>query len=326
MSLLKISLLVPTYKRPDLLERCLKSIKSAIFGNQQLFEVVVSDDSNLEANLVLFEKFKSDWQGTAYYHGRNQPLGQQRNFNFLIDQASGEWIQFVHDDDYLLPNIGDLLVEYSEFGQKNNFSVFKFGNILVSHHGKTLRREKPHANQYSNQQEAILKIARDSSYIRFPSIFARRNAYLKLNKFNVDLAYCADMALWFDFAANYGIYEISEFSVAYTVHDAAGTTLMYTPEYLDKIQAIVSRNLELITDRKVVSRINGFFIWKFALAGIIRAIKARDLAMYQQRVLLLGHLKNKGVRCPLKYAALNYAFKIASCLMPNVQKSTHHTR
>ncbi|MFZ1799256.1 MAG: glycosyltransferase family 2 protein [Chitinophagaceae bacterium] len=90
-----ISICIPAYKRVDSLKRLLASIAIQTFKD---FEVVITDDSPDDSVQILAGTFKEKFP--LKYFKNNAVLGTPANWNASIDQASGEWIKIMHDDDW----------------------------------------------------------------------------------------------------------------------------------------------------------------------------------------------------------------------------------
>lgn len=93
----KVSICLPTYKRPDLLIGCIESCFAQTHTN---IEIVIGDDSPDErTERLIAERYGND-ERIAYR--RNTPaLGQARNVASLFARATGDKILLIHDDDYL---------------------------------------------------------------------------------------------------------------------------------------------------------------------------------------------------------------------------------
>ena len=85
---MKLSILIPTHKRPQLFKRCLQSDLDQITDD---IEVIINNDSNDIEELmhpqVRDYYFKFDTLSEVYQH--------------LLNHARGEYVYFLEDDDYL---------------------------------------------------------------------------------------------------------------------------------------------------------------------------------------------------------------------------------
>lgn len=90
-----ISYIVPTYNRPELLKRALASIGKQAYSN---FEAVVVNDCGQDPAAVVSE-FPF---ARLINHDRNLGLSTARNTG--INNARGEYIGYLDDDDWLYPD------------------------------------------------------------------------------------------------------------------------------------------------------------------------------------------------------------------------------
>jgi len=96
--MVKLSVVIPTYERPDDLERCLESLYSANQTIEEDFEILVSDDSiSADSKRLVRSKFPSVSWGVGK---KNGPAG---NRNAGVARAKGEWIVFLDDDCFATP-------------------------------------------------------------------------------------------------------------------------------------------------------------------------------------------------------------------------------
>jgi glycosyltransferase involved in cell wall biosynthesis len=92
----RLSVLVPATRGGGFLQQALESVLSQDFGD---FELLVSDDSRGRAVRDTVETFADPRLKLL----EGPRAGQVANTAFLWDQAQGELIKYLHDDDYLLP-------------------------------------------------------------------------------------------------------------------------------------------------------------------------------------------------------------------------------
>lgn len=94
------SVVVPTFRRPELLRRCIDSVRAQTFDD---FELIVSDDERDAGR---------SWELCEAVRGadpRIRPIrnegerGQVANTNWGVRHARGTWIKLLHDDDELYP-------------------------------------------------------------------------------------------------------------------------------------------------------------------------------------------------------------------------------
>lgn len=99
----KISIVIPTYKRADLLK---KTLESAV-GQKGFkdYEIVIvdnefEDEGKISNTHKLVQKYNDK---KILYYQNTENLGMTGNWNRGIELASGEYITILHDDDWLEP-------------------------------------------------------------------------------------------------------------------------------------------------------------------------------------------------------------------------------
>ncbi|MFA6152263.1 MAG: glycosyltransferase family 2 protein [Chitinophagaceae bacterium] len=119
--MIKISVVIPTYNRPVLLNRAIRSVLRHKDTNISI-EVVVIDDCSLE-KVNLFE-FK--WDDIVYKRLiRNSGPQEARNEGIFI--ATGDWIIMLDDDDEFLDDtISNAFASIDTVEGKDQFPVFFF--------------------------------------------------------------------------------------------------------------------------------------------------------------------------------------------------------
>ena len=112
---LLISLVIPTYNRSNYLKRCLDSILSQ---EVDCYEIIVSDNASPDDTQEVMQNYL---QYSQIYYFRNETnLGARENIYKATKYAQGEYIFWLSDDDYLLPNsllkVVDVINAHPEVG------------------------------------------------------------------------------------------------------------------------------------------------------------------------------------------------------------------
>jgi glycosyltransferase involved in cell wall biosynthesis len=101
-----ITLCIPTYKRPAVLEIALRSIIEQGFAS---LEVAIGDDSPDMESEELVERMRAEAPFPIRYRHNQPGLGQSANVDALFREAQGRYLILLHDDDLLLPGAIDRL-------------------------------------------------------------------------------------------------------------------------------------------------------------------------------------------------------------------------
>jgi glycosyltransferase involved in cell wall biosynthesis len=97
---LLISICIPAYNAPDLLEATLNSICNQ---NYKHLEIIISDDHSPVPLLSIFEQFKNEYpQYKWVYRFHQSNLGVLYNKKWLLDNSTGQLVSFFEHDDILI--------------------------------------------------------------------------------------------------------------------------------------------------------------------------------------------------------------------------------
>jgi glycosyltransferase involved in cell wall biosynthesis len=102
--MLKLSILIPTYNRAQKLIRMLENIETEIARSDaaNFLEVIVSDNASPDETKIAVEEFIPNGYKIRYFR-QDVNVGFDRNIKFLYEQAKGDYVWYVSDDDILLP-------------------------------------------------------------------------------------------------------------------------------------------------------------------------------------------------------------------------------
>jgi len=146
-----ISICIPTYNGSQYIEKCIESCLAQSYRN---IEIIVCDDCSSDSLLnVLNPYLKKDCRITFYQNEKN--LGLVGNWNKCMNYASGEYIKWLFQDDWMDVNAIEEFVEIANNGydfivSKRNFIL----NELATDEDKMYYSEKVKTlENYFNQDE-----------------------------------------------------------------------------------------------------------------------------------------------------------------------------
>ncbi|AFY47766.1 glycosyl transferase [Nostoc sp. PCC 7524] len=100
----KVSILIPCYNAEMWIAQAIESALKQIYPNK---EVIVVDDGSTDGSLEIIKSFGNS---IRWETGSNQGGNVARNR--LLELSTGEWLQYLDADDYLLPDKIEKQVEY----------------------------------------------------------------------------------------------------------------------------------------------------------------------------------------------------------------------
>ena len=100
-----VSIIIPIYNSEKYLNRCLSSITEQTYSN---IEIVLIDDGSTDDSRSICLDWKSKDDRILVFSKENGGQGSARNYGIKV--ASGEYIVFVDSDDYIHPQMIEVLI------------------------------------------------------------------------------------------------------------------------------------------------------------------------------------------------------------------------
>ena len=101
-----ISIIIPVYNVSKYLDKCVKSILLQTYSN---LEIILVNDGSTDGSGVLCDELKKTDKRICVIHKPNGGLSDARNAG--LDIATGDYIGFVDSDDYVEPDMFQILLE-----------------------------------------------------------------------------------------------------------------------------------------------------------------------------------------------------------------------
>jgi glycosyltransferase involved in cell wall biosynthesis len=125
----KISVIVPTYNRSELLPRAINSILNQTFKD---FELIIVDDGSTDNTKKIIEKYSENDSRIKYIYQENSG-GPPRPKNTGIKIAKGNYIAFLDSDDEWLPSkLEEQIKKYIENDKNHNIGLVGCGAIIIN--------------------------------------------------------------------------------------------------------------------------------------------------------------------------------------------------
>lgn len=154
----KVSIIVPVYNVEKYLSNCIDSILNQIFKD---FELILVNDGSTDKSLDICKHYKNIDNRICIINKENGGLSSARNAG--LDIAKGEYIGFVDSDDYIHPQMYEIL--YNQI-IKNKADISMCAFKKVSEFDKNELLGKFILNQeveISNNEEAVFKLGENDS-------------------------------------------------------------------------------------------------------------------------------------------------------------------
>ena len=249
-------------------------------------------------------------QGAVIAYSQNvPPVSMSVNHNRLIARARGQYILFVHDDDYLLED--GLQAILSSLGQDLSDDVRVFGVRIVDIHGKRIKTQRHWVRRRMAPRRALKTVLSSSSFVRTPGLVVSANGYGAAGGFDTQIGATMDFALNAKLFGAFGATVETAVTSAYTVHPSSNTTGMFNEDTLSRINDVfkVVEGFGVLTPREV-ERCRSRHIHQFVLGGAYRSIKAGDKDSARRVMGLLESPELATVLFSWKWLAVRVGFSL----------------
>lgn len=184
----KLSILIPTHNRCELLKQTIASVFSQSAHLDEI-EVLISNDASSDDTAMYLDQLAKQKKIKVFHHQKN--LGGPGNWHFLLENAKGQFVYLLSDDDCIKP---DFLKTYFSVLEQNPqtqiiYSAIEYcdGNMnplqnhsLSSTPGRLSGRERLKNQLFANHMVM--------------SAIYQRNTFLKVGGWQAKYGTCLDAA------------------------------------------------------------------------------------------------------------------------------------
>ena len=155
-----ISVIVPIYKVEDYLEQCIDSIVNQTYKN---LEIILVDDGSPDRCPQICDEYAQKDNRIIVIHKENGGLSSARNAG--LDIASGDYVEFVDSDDYLVDTMCQDLLKAAE----SQMADVVVCDVYVSKREKleTYSLNSNKITTIQNIENVFLHFIKPQPYIRF---------------------------------------------------------------------------------------------------------------------------------------------------------------
>lgn len=227
-----VSVIVPTYNRPDLLAVCLESINKQTYDH---VEVILINDAGCDVGEIV-KKANIKGNIKCIRHNVNKGLAASRNTGIRL--ATGKYIAYLDDDDRFLPEHVETLVTCLEsipaqvaYTDARRVFQEKYGDVY-----KTIRVDKPYS--YDFDQERFLL----TNYIPVLCMMHEKSCLNNIGIFDETLKVFEDWDLWIRMSRVYSFFHINKVTCEFTWRaDGTSMTSAKLNEYYKTFKLLYKR-------------------------------------------------------------------------------------
>ena len=205
-----VSVIIRTCNRPYVLEHALESVRKQTYKNIEI--VVVEDGKNLSEKMIK-QKFGDL---NLKYRATNEKCGRTVTGNIGLQMASGQYFNFLDDDDVLYPrHIEVLLTQLEKSSFLAAYSIAEESQIVKISDNPFKVKEKRRIIRYKQPFNALLLYS--FNYLPIQSVLFKRCLYEKYGGFDEKLDILEDWDLWVRYSANGDFSFVPEITSKYHV-------------------------------------------------------------------------------------------------------------
>ncbi len=198
MSVLPISVIIPTFNRVDYLKRAIFSVQRQ---SAQCQEIVVVDDGSTDSTQdFILQLAKKDKRIKYLFQENNGPAAAR---NLGIKNCSGDYIAFLDSDDHWHKR--KLEVQYKR--------LFQAKEYLISHTYEKWFRRGVHLNQkkiHIPRDGDIFEHCLQLCAVGMSTVMVKRELFELVGYFDETMRCCEDYDLWLRVSCNYNFLLIPE--------------------------------------------------------------------------------------------------------------------
>jgi glycosyltransferase involved in cell wall biosynthesis len=297
----KITVLMPTYRRPEFLRRAMLSVLGQTYNN---LKIVVFDNASGD-NTEKIVKDLSRNDSRIVYHCHENNMGMLKNFKYAFGSISTPYFAFLTDDDFLAKDCYERAVNVLESHPDIMFVLLD--RLFVDEHVNLVGVG---VSDISNQvvfyrdENRFDAVHSDKIPLTCISAVYRKevaNIYLDMDdRFDIG----SDIRFLFHAAARFNFAVLSKVGAFVTIHSGSFSVLKNNFNLVHK-GVIISRYVEIINDNEISEYIR--FRAAFYLRELLSNNNCKPMLKGALRRLISGlmyptDLKKKIVEVDIKYS------------------------
>ncbi len=241
-----VSVVLRTYKRPDIVGRAIESVLEQTYEN---FELLVIDDHSPDETPEIVREYEAQDERLRYIRNEEN-RGHVTTLNIACREATGEYVAFLDDDDVWLPE--KLAAQVARLEELPEEYAMVYG---ATRHKKLETEETITISDPGLEGDIYYEVLRRGSGNVFgpPSgVMLRTRVLQDLGYFDEELTRGAGQTLFRTIAKEYKIAYTDQLCVDYYIHEERVTTMRSEEEIRESIRIHQRKISDLGDDLKQV--------------------------------------------------------------------------
>jgi glycosyltransferase involved in cell wall biosynthesis len=274
-SLPLVSIGIPTYKRAD--DYLPQTLESAIRQDYPKLEIIVSDNASPDHTREVVQRYQDP---RIRYFRQERNLIPNDNFNFLLQQAAGEYFLLMHDDDLIDPDFVSACIH--GLGQKGPVGVIRTGLRVVRADTTLEYQNENEAEGLGDQQFIDLWWEGKSPTFLCNALFNTK--YLKeIGGFGSKTNLYQDVVAELELALRFGRADVRAVKASYRRHSENMGDNSKTRAWIEDSHYLLDKLCELLPQADDAFRRKGMYYlckWNYSRVGWMKSLPARLYGYY----------------------------------------------
>ena len=279
-----VSVIVPTYNRPEMLAGCLRSILHQTYPN---VEIIVVNDGGVDVKKII-DSLNQQNTITFLEHPANQGMAAARNTGIAV--ARGKYLAYLDDDDAYLPHHIETLVSFLE----NNDGKVAYTDAHRAHikniNGRDTvqRRDLPYSIDFDSDRMLI------QNYIPTLCVMHEKNCLDATGSFDEELTVLEDWDLWIRMSRRYPFAHVKKITCEF-VWRTDGKTMSSgrRTEFWRTVDIIYRKYRHLTLDKPRVRESQRVYLRNVKIVSTLSRILGEQSAAFQWLLHVLTAAHNK---------------------------------
>jgi glycosyltransferase involved in cell wall biosynthesis len=253
----KVSVIIPTHNRSDLLPRSVESVLNQSFSD---LEVIIVDDSSTDQTPVVAERLKKRDSRVRYVRlkiNRGAPTAR----NTGIGLAKGEILGLLDDDDQWLPR--KLEYQLAKFKEGPADLGLVYGGYKINYY----RSDLPNRIKRPSKQGKIFSLLLEKCLIGSPTVLVKKECFKKVGRFDTKLKSCQDWDMWLRIAQEYRIDYVDEIVANYYLRERGQITTNFSSQVQGRKRIFRKYYHELEKYPPILNKHLKTIVWMLAADG-----------------------------------------------------------
>ncbi len=207
-----VTIAIPTYNRADRFLR--PAIDAALQQTYPNIEVIISDNCSTDDTETVVRSYKDS---RIRYFRQERNIGANNNFNFCLEQASGDYFLLFLDDDQIDADLVECCMDAAN--DRTDVGVIRTGTRTIDEDGKVIK-EVPNRAADLSFCELLLAWFRSETTFYLCSTLINTQGLREVGGFHSRHNLFQDVGAELKVAARYGRVDVEAVKAGFRLHDA----------------------------------------------------------------------------------------------------------